>query len=64
MYDLGGREVRRLYDAEDRSGPNKVVWNGRDSSNTTVIPGLYLIRLEAKTDAGNATQMRSIAVVY
>ena len=64
IYDLGGREVRRLYDAEDRSGPNKVIWNGRDNSNTTVLPGLYLIRLEAKTDAGDATQMRSIAVVY
>lgn len=64
IYDLSGREVRRLYDALDRSGPNQVTWNGRDDDNITVPPGLYLIRLEADTDAGAATQMRSVAVVY
>ena len=64
IYDLSGREVRRLYDARDSSGPNQVAWDGRDDNNTTVCPGLYLIRLEANTDAGDATQMRSVAVVY
>ncbi|HAG37689.1 MAG TPA: hypothetical protein DCL34_12895 [Erythrobacter sp.] len=64
IYDLSGREVRRLYDARDSSGPNQVAWDGRDDNNTTVRPGLYLIRLEANTDAGDATQMRSVAVVY
>ena len=51
-------------DARDSSGPNQVAWDGRDDNNTTVRPGLYLIRLEANTDAGDATQMRSVAVVY
>lgn len=64
IYDLSGREVRRLYDTRDSSGPNQVAWDGRADDNTTVPPGLYLIRLEANTDAGDATQMRSVAVVY
>jgi hypothetical protein len=64
IHDLGGRQVRRLYDSRDRSGPNQVVWDGRDDNDVTVPPGLYLIRLEADTDAGAVTQMRSIAVVY
>ena len=64
IYDLSGREVRRLYDARDSSGPNQVAWDGRDDNNMAVRPGLYLIRLEANTDAGDATQMRSVAVVY
>ena len=64
IYDLSGREVRRLYDARDSSGPNEVAWDGRDDNNMAVRPGLYLIRLEANTDAGDATQMRSVAVVY
>ena len=64
IYDLSGREVRRLYDARDSSGPNQVAWDGRDDNNTTVLPGLYLIRLEANTDAGDTTQMRSVAVEY
>ena len=64
IYDLSGREVRRLYDARDSSGPNEVAWDGRDDNNMAVRPGLYLIRLEANTDAGDTTQMRSVAVVY
>ena len=63
VYDLSGRPVHRLYKARDRSGPNQVSWDGRDAAGT-VPPGMYLLRLEATTDAGIATQMRSIAVVY
>ena len=63
-YDLSGRPVHRLYKARDRSGPNQVSWDGRADDGTVVPPGMYLLRLEATTDAGIATQMRSIAVVY
>ena len=63
VYDLSGRPVHRLYKARDRSGPNQVSWNGRDDDGA-VPPGMYLLRLKAATDAGIATQMRSIAVVY
>jgi hypothetical protein len=63
VYDLSGRPVHRLYQARDRSGPNQVSWDGRDAGGV-VPPGMYLLRLKAATDAGIATQMRSIAVVY
>ena len=63
VYDLSGRPVHRLYKARDRSGPNQVSWDGRDDAGA-VPPGMYLLRLKAATDAGIATQMRSIAVVY
>ena len=63
VYDLGGRAVHRLYKARDRSGPNQVSWDGRGDDGV-VPPGMYLLRLKATTDAGIATQMRSIAVVY
>ena len=63
VYDLSGRPVYSLYKANDRSGPNQVSWDGRDDAGT-VPPGMYLLRLKAATDAGIATQMRSIAVVY
>ena len=64
VYDLSGRPVHRLYKARDRSGPNQVSWDGCANDGTVVPPGMYLLRLEATTDAGIATQMRSIAVVY
>ena len=63
VYDLGGRAVHRLYKARDRSGPNQVSWDGHGDDGV-VPPGMYLLRLKAATDAGIATQMRSIAVVY
>ncbi len=63
VYNLSGQPVHRLYQARDRSGPNRVSWDGR-AADGTVPPGLYLLRLKAATDAGIATQMRSIAVVY
>lgn len=63
VYDLSGRPVHRLYKARDRSGPNQVSWGGHDDDGA-VPPGMYLLRLKASTDAGIATQMRSIAVVY
>ena len=63
VYDLSGRPVYSLYQARDRSGPNQVSWDGRDGAGA-VPPGMYLLRLKAATDAGIATQMRSIAVVY
>ena len=63
VYDLSGQPVHRLYKARDRSGPNQVSWDGRDDAGV-VPPGMYLLRLKAATDAGIATQMRSIAVVY
>ena len=63
VYDLSGQPVHRLYKARDRSGPNQVSWDGHDDAGV-VPPGMYLLRLKAATDAGIATQMRSIAVVY
>ncbi len=64
VHNLAGREIVRLYDKRDLSGPNEVTWDGRDSAGQVVAPGLYLIRLSADTDAGKTTEMRSIAVAY
>ncbi len=64
VHNLAGDEVARIYDQRDLSGPNEVVWDGRNDAGEIVVPGLYLIRLSADTDAGKTTEMRSVAVVY
>ena len=64
VYDLGGRIVRRLYDQRDLSGPNTVLWNGRDDHGGLVPPGVYVMRLAADTDGGETAQIRSVAVAY
>ena len=64
VYNLKGDIVRRVYDEFDLSGPNKVTWDGTDNAGGTVPPGLYLVRLQADTDAGRNTEIRSVAVAY
>jgi flagellar hook assembly protein FlgD len=64
VHNLAGEQIARIYDQRDLSGPNEVAWDGRNDAGEIVPPGLYLIRLSADTDAGKATEMRSVAVVY
>jgi hypothetical protein len=47
VYDVRGRLVRRLTDAEVTPGEHDVSWDGRDGSGAPVAAGLYLYRMEA-----------------
>ena len=47
VYDLGGRMVRALVDAELPAGPHALQWDGRDGRGQAQPAGVYLIRLEA-----------------
>jgi len=48
IYDLAGRLVRTLLDAEAcPAGPGEVVWRGRDEAGRQVASGTYFYRLEA-----------------
>lgn len=64
VYNLKGDVVRRVYDEFDLSGPNRVTWDGRNDAGATVPPGLYLVRLQADTDAGLNSEIRPVAVAY
>ncbi len=46
VYDLSGREVRRLVAAEQSAGDHRVLWNCADSAGNAVARGVYLIRLD------------------
>jgi flagellar hook assembly protein FlgD len=59
LYDVSGREVRVLADAELRAGPQQFVWDGRDSDGRAVASGVYLCRIAA----GGETTLGSIAVI-
>jgi hypothetical protein len=48
IFDLQGRVIRTLVDAESRGfGSHTAVWHGRDSAGRPVASGLYLYRLES-----------------
>lgn len=49
VYDLLGREIKRLFDAENVSGSLSVQWDGRGESQNLVASGTYIARLHATT---------------
>ncbi|HOH78977.1 MAG TPA: FlgD immunoglobulin-like domain containing protein, partial [Candidatus Cloacimonadota bacterium] len=46
IYNLKGQLVRTLLDGQLSQGSHTLVWDGRDSSGTSVASGVYLYRLE------------------
>jgi hypothetical protein len=59
VYDVLGRQVRRLVDERRRAGNHEVVWNGRDVSGNPLASGVYFYRLKA----GEFTETRSVRIV-
>lgn len=47
IYDVGGRLVRTVLDAERDAGHHTATWDGRDSGGRTVARGMYFFRMEA-----------------
>ena len=64
IYDLRGREVRRLSSAKVFSGPYSHLWDGRDDGDRLVSPGIYICRLVIDADTEQYTKVKTIAVVY
>ena len=46
VYDLTGREVRRLVASQQSAGEHQAIWNCADSAGNAVPRGVYLIRLD------------------
>jgi len=45
IYDLRGRQVRRLINGEMEAGRHRVVWDGRNEAGEHVTSGIYLYTL-------------------
>ena len=45
IYDLLGKEVRRLFDGTFDRGNTKVLWNGLDNQGSQVGGGIYICQL-------------------
>ena len=45
IYDLFGRVVSVLSDAEMSAGPHELIWDGKDDNGEPVSTGLYLCRV-------------------
>ncbi|MCB9513111.1 MAG: T9SS type A sorting domain-containing protein [Candidatus Latescibacteria bacterium] len=47
VYDLAGRRVRSLVDAELPAAEHEAVWDGHDDRGTALPSGVYFARLTA-----------------
>ncbi len=64
IYDLSGREIRRLYDGLDSSGRFARPWDGRDDGGDMVPPGNYLVAVSLKAGTGSEKGIGIVAVAY
>ncbi len=59
VYDLSGRLVRVLTDAQMSAGPHSVRWDGRNAQGQASASGMYFVRM----NAGGTTGLRKITLV-
>ncbi len=65
VYDLLGREVRRLVEEEKEPGEYVVVWDGRYGQGESASSGTYFYRLESypKVHGLRVTQTRRMILL-
>ncbi len=56
IYNVLGRKVRSLVDAEQAAGSYRIEWNGTDENGRSVASGVYLYRFQA----GDAVQTKKM----
>jgi hypothetical protein len=47
IYDLTGREIRRLLDESKPAGEHSIEWNGKSDGGRSVAGGLYFYKIQA-----------------
>jgi hypothetical protein len=59
IYDITGREIRKLAEAQFQAGYHGIRWDGKDKNGNPVPSGVYLYRLQA----GSFSQVRKMSLV-
>jgi flagellar hook assembly protein FlgD len=53
IFDLQGRVVKSLLEAEKQPGKYSVSWSGDNDAGQSVAPGIYFFRLETPSRTAN-----------
>jgi len=64
IYALDGQLMWQVLPEPRAAGRHTVQWDGRDRNGALVGPGVYLARVEVKTDKGSEVRMQTVSVVY
>jgi flagellar hook assembly protein FlgD len=60
IFDMMGRLVKTLTDAQIPAGTHQLVWNSKDEKGNAVVAGIYLLNLQA----GDYTETKKISIVH
>jgi hypothetical protein len=63
VYDMLGREVRTIVDAQQDAGRYAMTWNGTSSSGHSVSSGVYLYRLQTSPNGGGSAFVRTMKMM-
>ena len=64
VVSLNGKRVWHRRMGKQRNGRHSVEWDGRDTAGKLVAPGLYLARVQVKTDEGRFARLQPVAIIY
>jgi hypothetical protein len=64
VFDLAGNLVRTLFAGAQGGGSFAAEWDGVDAAGNRAPPGIYLYRVELKTDANEEAVVGVIEMVY
>jgi len=59
IYDITGREVKRISEGTQQPGFYTASWNSTDEAGTIVPSGIYFVRLQV----GNSTEVRKMILM-
>jgi flagellar hook assembly protein FlgD len=54
VYDVSGRHIRTLFAGTSDGAEHTIDWNGRNDAGEEVATGIYLVRLQAGSEAKSA----------
>ncbi len=64
IYDLSGVFIKTVYSGNDSVGQYPRQWDGRDSEDNLVPPGIYVYRVSVEAQEGEETATGTVSVAY
>ena len=64
IFDLSGRVIKEVFFGESPLGEYSHTWDGRDSADNLVAPGLYLYRIDAEVQSEYESTNGVVSVAY
>ena len=63
IYDILGRQVRKLVDKKMSAGEHVIHWDGKNNDDIEVASGVYFYQLEVINAGVTKTQVRKMVLV-